>query len=186
MRPERLTTMAQQVLADAQTKALGEGHPEVGGLHVLEALLEDTSGPARGVLEKIGADLGRIASLVAGEFGRLPTVEGSTGASGREIMEILAKADKQSREMGDAYVSTEHLLIALTQVRSAAKTLLEVTAVDRAKLIKAIEQIRAASGVDSIQDQGAESTYEALKKYAIDLTQKAQEGKIDPVIGRDE
>ncbi len=186
MRPDRLTTMAQQVLADAQTRAVGESHPEVSGLHILQAMLEDTSGPALAVLSKFGADTARLKSLAKAELDRLPKVEGSPGASGREVIEVLAKADKEARDLGDAYVSTEHLLVALTQVKSAAKTLLDVLSVDRAKLLKAIAEIRKSSGVESIQDPGGESAFEALKKYAIDLTSKAQDGKIDPVIGRDE
>ncbi len=186
MRPDRLTTMAQQVLADAQTRAVGEGHPEVSGLHILQAMLEDATGPALAVLSKFGADAARMKNLAKAELDRLPKVESSAGASGREVIEILAKADKEARDLGDAYVSTEHLLVALTQVKSAAKTLLEVLSVDRAKLLKAIAEIRKSSGVESIQDPGGESAFEALKKYAIDLTSKAQDGKIDPVIGRDE
>lgn len=188
MRPDRLTTMAQQVLADAQTKAMGEGHPEVGGLHVLEALLADRTGPAKSVLARLGADVARIESQTRSEIARLPKVQGSSGSggTGREIAEIMAKADKEARDLGDAFVSTEHLLLGLTQARSPAQTLLDVNAVDRKRLIEAIRQVRASSGVSSIQDQGGESSFEALKKYAIDLTQKAQEGKIDPVIGRDE
>ena len=186
MRPDRLTTMAQQVLADAQTRAMGDGHPEVSGLHILRSMLDATSGPAVGVLNKFGADVARLTALTASEIAKLPTVEGNAGASGREVMEILAKADKEARDLGDAYVSTEHVLLALTQVKSGAKSMLEVLGVDRGKLIKAITEVRKVSGVESIQDAGGESAFEALKKYAIDLTAKAQEGKIDPVIGRDE
>ncbi|MEO0482785.1 MAG: AAA family ATPase [Planctomycetota bacterium] len=186
MRPDRFTTLAQQSLADAQSLASRHRHPELVGLHLLSALLEDRSGPVASVLPRVGADVDRIAKVVASELEKLPTVDGGQPAGGRELNEIMTKADAAARKMQDAYVSSEHLLIALAEARGGAHDVLDVLAVTPKALRDAIAQLRQASGVESIQDADAEASYEALKKYAIDLTEKAQQGKLDPVIGRDD
>jgi ATP-dependent Clp protease ATP-binding subunit ClpB len=187
MRPDRLTTMAQQIVADAQSDAGSRSNAEVTGLHILSAILTDRNGPGWSLLAKTGSDVNRIATLCMSEVGRLPTVStGSGGATGRALMEVLNRADSEARRLNDAYISTEHLLLALTEVAGPARELLRVNAVDRKHVEQAIKAIRAASGVQNVTDPGAESQYEALKKYAIDLTEKASKGKLDPVIGRDE
>ena len=186
MQPDKLTTIAQQVLASAQTDAVGRDNPEVGGLHVLAAIVEEKSGPARSILERAGGDPQRVAQITKGELDRLPKVSGGGGSGGREIIEILAKADVQAKALGDSYVSSEHLLLALCEVRTGAKDVLDTLGIEQKHLKDAIDQIRESSGVQNINDPNAESSYEALNKYAIDLTEKAQQGKLDPVIGRDE
>ncbi len=186
MRPERLTTMAQQVLADAQSDAAARANAEIGGLHILRALLSDASGPGRGILTKCGADAGRIASITESELKRQPTTSSGAGTPGRQVLDILTRAEAESKKLGDAYVSSEHLLLALTETAGPAKEVLSLNAVDRKHVEAAIKEIRAASGVSNVTDQNAESTFEALKKYGIDLTERAQAGKLDPVIGRDE
>ncbi len=188
MRTDRLTTLAQQALAEAQGEAVTRQNPEVGGLHVLHALLADQGGVVTSVLGRIGADAGRVRSMVASELDKLPTTSAGAGSGGRSIVELLTKAEQEATALGDAYVSSEHLLVALTQVGGSgnAAELLSLCAVDRKHVLDAIGQLREASGVSSISDADAESTYEALKKYSIDLTEKAQQGKLDPVIGRDE
>ncbi|MCW5767428.1 MAG: AAA family ATPase [Phycisphaeraceae bacterium] len=186
MRTDRLTTAAQQALSDAQSGAMGRSHAEVNGLHVLAALVEDKSGPARSILEKAGVRADRVAQVVEAELSRQPTVSSNAGAAGRAIMEILARSEQESKRFGDAYVSVEHLLIALATVGGPAKELLGVVGVKAASIEQAIRQIREQSGVQNVNDPGAEGSFEALKKYAIDLTEKAQQGKLDPVIGRDE
>ena len=123
---DRMTTLAQQALGAAQQSAMGAGHPEVSGLHVLSALLEDPKGPGAAIVGRVGADAGKVRGLVEGELGRLPTASSGAGSSGREIMEILAKADASAKGMGDSFVSCEHLLIALTRVGGAAKEVLRV------------------------------------------------------------
>ncbi|MBK7403323.1 MAG: AAA family ATPase [Phycisphaerales bacterium] len=186
MQPDRLTTTAQQVLADAQRSAMGKQHPEVGGLHVLGALVEDKAGAVSSILAKAGAEPSRLSSVIAGELGRIPTTTSGAGSTGREIMEILAKAEQESKALKDSYISSEHLLLALAAVKGKAKDLLDTLGVQRKHLESAIRELRKASGVETITDQNAEGNYEALKKYSIDLTEKAQQGKLDPVIGRDE
>ncbi len=186
MRQDRLTTLAQQVVSEAQSDAAARSNPEVTGLHVLAALLSDKSGPGWSVLGKLGADASRIATITDGELSRLPKVNSGAGTPGRALMEILNRADGEARRLGDQYISSEHLLLALTEVSGPAKEVLSVNAVDKKHVERAIKEIRAASGVQNVDSPGGEQNLEALKKYAIDLTEKAAQGKLDPVIGRDE
>ncbi len=183
---DKLTSAAQQALAGAQRLALSKHHAEVGGLHLLDALLEDKSGAVRSILTRAGADANRVAQIVTSELDRLPTTSSGAGSTGREIMELLGKAEEQSKTFGDAYISSEHLLLALDSVQGKAKELLETLGISHKHLLEAIRAIRQESGVETINDPNAESNFEALKKYSIDLTEKAQQGKLDPVIGRDE
>jgi ATP-dependent Clp protease ATP-binding subunit ClpB len=186
MRQDRLTTLAQQVIAEAQSDAAARGNPEITGLHVLAALLADQSGPGWSVLGKAGADAGRIASIAGTELDRLPKASSGAGTAGRALMDILNRADGDARRLGDAYISSEHLLLALTEVSGGAREVLSLNAVDKKHLEKAIKEIRAASGVQNVDSPEGEQNLEAMKKYAIDLTEKAAQGKLDPVIGRDE
>lgn len=186
MRMDKLTTLAQQALAQAQQSALGNSNPEVGSLHVLDALIEDSNGPVMAILKKIGVNTAQIAQITTSEVGRLPTTSSGAGSSGREIMEILGKADKAAEEMSDQFISCEHLLLALTQISSGASEVLKVNGVEPKAVRAAIAEIRKASGVEHINDPSAEGSFESLKKYGIDLTERARSGKLDPVIGRDE
>ena len=186
MKMDRFTTAAQEVLAGAQTAASGASHPEVGGLHLLAAMLEDPKGPATSVLNRIGAPVDRLRSIVAGELKRLPTTSSGAGQAGRAMVDILGKAEAEAKSMNDQYVSTEHLLAALTQVAGPAKDALKLSGVGTDEVRGAVKEIRAASGVTNLTDPGAEGNFEALKKYGIDLNERARSGKLDPVIGRDE
>ncbi len=186
MSMDKLTTLAQEALAKAQQVSMGASNPEVGGLHVLDALMEDANGPAAAILNKIGAPVAQMAQIVKSELGRLPKTSSGAGSSGREIMEILGKADAAASAMDDQFISCEHLLIALTEIGGSAGEVLKVHNVDTKAVKSAIEEIRKASGVTNITDPNAEGSFESLKKYGIDLTDRAREGKIDPVIGRDE
>lgn len=186
MRMDRFTTAAQEALAGAQTAAAGASHPEVGGLHLLSAMLEDRNGPTAAVLKKVGAPLDRLGGIVQSELKRLPTASSGGGQAGRAMLDILGKADAEAKSMGDEYVSTEHLLAALTLVEGPAREALKISGVKTDDVRKAVKEIRTTSGVTSINDPGAEGSFEALKKYAIDLTERARSGKLDPVIGRDE
>ncbi|GIW74669.1 MAG: hypothetical protein KatS3mg103_1191 [Phycisphaerales bacterium] len=185
MKPDRLTHAAQQVLASAQSSAMSAGHPEVGSLHVLAAMLEDEAGAVSSVLERAGVQPQRLGQVVQAELKSLPTTTSGPGQSGREMMSLLQKADAKAKAMGDAYVATEHLLMACAQ-EGAARRVCEAVGLTPKAIEQAVEQVRKASGVEHVTDPNAETNYEALKKYAVDLTEKAQQGKIDPVIGRDE
>ncbi|MBY0307231.1 MAG: AAA family ATPase, partial [Phycisphaerales bacterium] len=188
MRMDRLTTLAQQALADAQSDALSRGHAEVGTLHLLRALLSDKNSVAWSILARAGAEPQRAATITDGELARLPKVSSNAGQAGRALMEVLAAADNWARKMSDQYISSEHLLLALSEGRESggAKQVLGLSGAETKNLERAVKDVRAASGTPNVTDQNAEGNYEALKKYAIDLTEKARAGKIDPVIGRDE
>jgi len=186
MRPDRMTTAAQQALADAQSLASTRSNPEVAALHVLAAMLSDRNGPAWSVLTKVGADPARVAQLAEAELSRLPSTSAGAGSAGRSILELLNKADAEAKRMGDAYVSSEHLLLAMSEVGGPARDVLAAVGVNHKRLEEAVKAIRQASGVEKITDQNAEQNFESLRKYAINLTERAQQGKLDPVIGRDE
>jgi ATP-dependent Clp protease ATP-binding subunit ClpB len=189
MRMDRFTTTAQQALADAQSDAMARGNPEVTGLHVLAALLKEKGGAAWSILDKVAGTAARVAGVVETELKRLPSASGTQAGAGRVLMEVLQKAEAAAKAMGDSFVSSEHLLLGLAEVSgpgSAKDVLSTVGGADRKRIEEAIRKIREASGVQNVNDAGAETQYEALKKYSIDLTEKAQQGKLDPVIGRDE
>ncbi|MEQ8768874.1 MAG: AAA family ATPase [Phycisphaerales bacterium] len=186
MRMDKFTTLAQQALAEAQTDALGRGNPEVTGLHVLAALLGDDGGPAGNILAKAGVDAGKTRAVVGAELDRLPRTSEGAGQGGRGLLELLARADKEAQDLKDAYVSTEHLLLALAEVKGPAKDVLGTLGVTRQAIAESVKQLREKSGVTNVADPSAEANLDALAKYGIDLTERAQQGKLDPVIGRDE
>ncbi|UCD74620.1 MAG: ATP-dependent chaperone ClpB [Phycisphaerales bacterium] len=190
MRMDRFTTLAQQVLATAQMTAVSRQHAELTPLHVLGALLEDADGIARSIIAKAGVNAEQVAQVGEAELNRLPVVSGDGGAAQGQanpsVMQIFAAADKQASALGDSYISSEHLLLALADVKSDAKEVLAIHALDSKRLLEAIKALRKASGVEHIHDAGGETTYEALKKYGIDLIEQAQAGRLDPVIGRDD
>ncbi|MDP7029419.1 MAG: ATP-dependent chaperone ClpB [Phycisphaerales bacterium] len=189
MNIDRFTTMARQAVAAAQSLAMEMHHAEFGGLHLLQALLQDDSATARSLIERTGLQPSRLAEVVTAELNRVPTVstsDPSPPSPTPSLVRIIQDAEQSATEMGDRYVSIEHLLLALASVASPAQEAMQAIALDAAAIKGAIEQLRAASGIDSIDDPEAESGFEALAKYAIDLTSMAQAGKLDPVIGRDE
>ncbi|MGV6815133.1 MAG: AAA family ATPase, partial [Phycisphaerales bacterium] len=150
------------------------------------ALIEDANGPVVAILKKMGVPMGQFGQIVDSELGRLPTTSSGAGSSGREIMEILGKADASAKMMGDSYISCEHLLMALIEAGGTTQEILKVHHVDLKGVKAAIAEIRKASGVTNITDPEGEASFESLKKYGIDLTERARDGKLDPVIGRDE
>jgi len=186
MRLDRFTTLAQTALSDAQSHAVREQHSEIGTLHLLAALLADPKGPAGAILAKAGIDAARVKQTADAALTRLPRAQGTTPNTGRELVEALGAAERAAQKMKDAYASCEHLLMACAETRGGAKDVLALVGADASKLERAVNEIRKSSGVSSIQDPGAESTFEALKKYGIDLTERAASGKLDPVIGRDD
>ncbi|MAE61485.1 MAG: ATP-dependent chaperone ClpB [Planctomycetaceae bacterium] len=184
MTMDRFTTKAQEALAAAQMAAQTQGHSQVGALHLLHALLQDSDSVVHSLLQRIGADPNRIASITESEINRMPTVSGAGNVTmGRDLGEIIGKAQADATNMKDQYVSTEHLLLALSDVKSDAKEVLSVNAVDRKHLLEAIQQLRKGARVT---DPDAEQQYEALERYGRDLVELARQGRIDPVIGRDE
>ncbi len=186
MRLDRLTTLAQEALASVQSLALSMAHAEFTPLHLLAVLVEDSSGISCSILEKAGVRTKQIREITLSELKRLPTVSNAQPSIGARMTELLERAEKEATDLGDSYISTEHLLLALAEVNSDAREVLSVNAANRERLLQAIKELRKASGVTNVNDPGAESNYEALKKYGIDLIEQAQAGKLDPVIGRDE
>ena len=183
-RLDKLTIKAQEAVAGAQSAALERGHPELDPLHLLSSLLAESEGIVQPLLAKIGVNLGQLKTLVETELERLPKVSGG-GQPGvnRALQEVLEDSAKQATQLKDEFVSTEHLLLALTKVDSKAKRLLEAHAVRTADILAAMQSVRGSSRVT---DQSPEGKYQALQRYGIDLVERAQQGKLDPVIGRDQ
>ena len=182
----RFTTAAQQTIVEAQSRAARDRAGEFSSLHLLAALLADRKGAACAILSKAGVDATRIAQVVEAELKRIPTVQGAQPTAGNDVMSVLTAADREAARMKDQYATGEHLLLACAGERCEAAKALAACGVQRAHLERAMADIRKASGVTNVTDQEAEGSFEALKKYAIDLTERAQSGKLDPVIGRDE
>jgi len=181
--PEKLTVKAGEAIRHAQELAESKSHRFLRPLHLLKALLDEQQGIMKPVLQRIGANLGQLNSMVDGELDRLPQTSGDDPVgAGPEAVRVLNAAEKQSHAMGDEFTSTEHLLIALTQVEDQAKRLLKLNAVNEDDILEALKNVR---GEQKVTDQNPEEKYQALEKYGIDLVQAARDGKIDPVIGRD-
>jgi ATP-dependent Clp protease ATP-binding subunit ClpB len=182
---EKLTRKSQEALSEAVKSAAAAGNPNVDGLHLLAALLEQEGGTAAPLLRAVGADPDAMLRSVNQQLARLPQTSGATVSApetSRPLLSALATAGKRAREMQDEYVSTEHLLVGLaTDGGTAAKLLAEAGAGPQ-QLVDAFAQVRGSARVTS---QDPEGTYQALEKYSVDLTRSAREGKLDPVIGRD-
>ncbi len=185
MDASRLTSRSVEAVNAASTLAVNQGNPQVDPLHLAVALLRQERGLTPSLLTKAGADPAAVGHALDQALRTLPTAAGSTvstPAASPSLTRVLAKALDLISEMGDDYVATEHLLLALGVVDSQVRTLLGEHGVDEQALRAAITAVRGNRRVTS---QEAEATYEALEKYAVDLTAQAEEGKLDPVIGRD-
>jgi ATP-dependent Clp protease ATP-binding subunit ClpB len=186
MQMDKFTIKAAEAVQRAQQLAQSAGHPELTPLHVLFALLE-SSGNERGIvvpiLEKAGAAVGQIREITRSELDKLPKAADGELRGSREFVEVMNRAQAEAEQMKDQYVSTEHLLLALATVPSAAQKVLDVSAATRDDLLAALQSVR---GSQSVTSQNPEDTYEALKRYGRDLVELARQGKLDPVIGRDE
>ena len=185
MNLEKFTDRARGFLQAAQTIAQREDHQKLVPEHLLKALLDDDQGMASNLITRAGGNARRVVESVDLALSKLPKV---TGASGQLYMDgqtakVLAEAEKLAEKAGDSFVAVERILTALAMVKSKAKDALDAGAVNAQALNAAINDLRKGRTADSA---GAEDSYEALKKYARDLTEAAREGKIDPIIGRDE
>ena len=182
-RMDKLTLKAQEALQNGQSLASERGNPEMDPLHLLAAVLADGDGIARPVLEKIGANPQQLARLTEGELSRLvKSSGGNVPQPNKTLMQVLEAADKEAAAMKDEFVSVEHLLLALAKVGSSVKNLLQINGVSEKDILGALRTVR---GSQRVTDQSPEEKYQALKKYGIDLVEKATAGKLDPVIGRD-
>jgi ATP-dependent Clp protease ATP-binding subunit ClpB len=182
---EKLTHKSQAALSDAVRQADAAGNPNVDGLHLLAALIGQDGGTAVPLLQAVGADPATVMKATNDQLVRLPRASGDTLSSpevSRPLRTALNTAEKRAKEMGDEYVSTEHLLVGLAADGGQAATVLRDAGATPEALLAAFEKVRGSARVTS---QDPESTYQALEKYGIDLTRSAREGKLDPVIGRD-
>ncbi|MCB9449859.1 MAG: ATP-dependent chaperone ClpB [Anaerolineaceae bacterium] len=181
---KRLTNKAQEALLGSQSLAMEFGHPAIEPLHVLVALMQRADGVAPEVVAKIGGRPQALLAELEQTLASRSRVSGSNAEIGinRQTQEVLTRAEKQARKMGDEYVSTEHLLLALTEDPSVQDTL-NRHGVTHDAILKALVAIR---GGQRITSQDPESTYKSLEKYGRDLTALARQGKLDPVIGRDD
>ena len=185
MNLEKFTERARGFLQAAQTIASREGHQQLAPEHLLKAIMDDEQGMAANLIDRAGGASARVRDAVDAAVARLPKVSGDAGQvyMARETATVLDEAEKVAKKAGDSFVPVERVLMALTMVKSKAKDALEAGAVNAQALNAAINDIRKGRTADSAS---AEDTFEALKKYAQDLTERAREGKIDPIIGRDE
>ncbi len=186
MDASKFTTKTQDALSAAIRQAGTAGNPDVRPVHILLALLEQPEGIARPLLEAVGADLAQITATARRQATALPSAQGSTVAApqlGRDTMAVLTEAGKRADDLDDAYVSTEHLLVGLAAEGGPVADLLAQQGATPKALLAAFKEVRGSSRVTS---QDPEGTYKALEKYGTDLTQAARDGKLDPVIGRDQ
>jgi ATP-dependent Clp protease ATP-binding subunit ClpB len=185
VRFDKLTTKFQQALADAQSLALGNDAGFIEPQHLLAALLAQEDGGTASLLARAGVAVPKLQAALKQAIGRLPKVEGTAGEIGvsRDLNNLLNLTDKEAGKRGDQFIASELFLLALADDKGATGRLLKDHGLTRKALEAAIEVVRGGAGVDS---QEAEGQREALKKYTIDLTERAREGKLDPVIGRDD
>lgn len=181
----KLTTMSQQALGDAVQSASAAGNPQLEPVHLLQALLQQSGGVAVGLLDAVGANTQQIGQRARAALVALPQASGSAVAQpapSRATSAVLENAAKEAEALGDEYVSTEHLLVALAAGQSAAARALTEAGATADALRAALPAVRGSSRVTSPNPEG---TYKALEQYGSDLTQRARDGQLDPVIGRD-
>ncbi len=185
MRLDKLTTQFQQALSDAQSQALNNDHQYIDPLHLLAAVIGQPEGSGRALLERSGVRVPSLKTAVDAAIKRIPQVSGTGGdlQVGRETVALLNLAEKEANRRGDQYIATEMFLLALTEDKGEAGRLARDAGLDRKSLESAVDAVRGGQSVGSAE---AEGQREALKKYTIDLTERARAGKLDPVIGRDD
>ena len=183
MRIDKLTTKFQEALADAQSLALGKDHAYIDPAHVLMAMLQQQDGP-KALLQRAGVNLGAMSSAVNAAVGRLPQVTGQDQVQvGPELVKLLQAAEKESIKRGDSFIASELFLLALTDSKTEFARAVKDTGLSRKSLETAVDAVRGGQNVNSADSEGQR---ESLKKYCLDLTERARMGKLDPVIGRDD
>jgi len=186
MRMDKLTTRMQTALGSAQSLALGHDHQFVEPLHVLIALLDQPGGGVRPLLAQSGVDVNALRGQLGEMLARLPTVTGGDAGDvqvGNALARTLNVTDKLAQKRGDEYISSELFLLASLEAGGAVTDALTTHGASREAIEAAIDQVR---GGESVSDPNAEENRQALEKYSIDLTERAEQGKLDPVIGRDD
>jgi ATP-dependent Clp protease ATP-binding subunit ClpB len=185
MRFDKLTTKLQEALGEAQSTALGRDHQYIEPAHLLLALLGQEDGGIAGLVSKAGGNASLLKKSVLNSIERLPKVQGTPGEVmvGRDLTQLLNVADKEAQKRGDQYIASELFLLAAVADKGSIGEALKSSGVTKKSLEKAIEEVR---GGESVSGQADEAQRGALAKYTLDLTERARQGKLDPVIGRDE
>ena len=185
MRMDKLTSKFQMALGDAQSLAVGQDHQFIEPAHLMVALLDQQGGTIRGLLTKAGANVNLLRSQLGEAIDRLPRVEGAGGDVhiSNDLAKLLNITDKLAQQRNDQYISSELFALAALDDSSPLKGIFDQAGVVRGAVEKAIDELR---GGQQVNDPNAEDTREALEKYTIDLTERAEQGKLDPIIGRDD
>lgn len=181
---DKLTIKAQEAVQRAHELAAEAGNPQLEPIHLLAALLEEQDGVVHPLLDRLGANQSQLHQIVTAELKHLPKATGGSPPHiGNETNRVLEAAQSQAQSMQDEYISTEHLLLALAREQSKAQDVLKLNAIDDGDILKALREVRGSARVT---DQNPEAKFQALEKYGIDLVARAEQGKLDPVIGRDQ
>jgi len=181
---DKLTLKAQEAVVRAQELATDRGNAQIDPLHLLAALLTENDGIIGPIIERIGVNRQQLDSIIQAELKHFAQVSGGAPPQGsRELNQVLEAAQREADAMKDEFVSTEHLLLALAKVDSKAKNILKLNAVTEKDLLKVLQAVRGSARVT---DQTPEDKFQALQRYGIDLVDRARQGKLDPVIGRDQ
>jgi len=184
MRFDKLTTKFQQALADAQSLAARNDHPYIEPLHVLSALIGDPDSGASSLLARAGVAVNRLPSAIESALKALPQVQGESNVQvGRDLQNVLTRTDKEAARRGDTYIASELFLLALADDKGVAGRILRDAGLQKKALEAAVDAVR---GGEAVQGAEGESNRQALAKYTMDLTDRARQGKLDPVIGRDD
>jgi ATP-dependent Clp protease ATP-binding subunit ClpB len=183
MRFDKFTVKAQEAVVRAQELAQRRNNAEILPLHILASLLDESEGVVHPLLQKLGANVAGIQQRVSAGLDRLPSATGTQLGMSRTATDVFSDAQKEADRLKDEYVSTEHLMLALAQVRSEARDLLSSAGVTHDAILAALKDVR---GGQRVSDQNPEDKYQALQRYGRDLVEMARQGKLDPVIGRDE
>jgi ATP-dependent Clp protease ATP-binding subunit ClpB len=185
MRMDKFTTKFQQALADAQSLAVGRDNQYIDPVHLLVALLDQQGGSVRHLLDKAGVNVNLLRSQLGEALDRLPKVEGTAGEVliSNELGRLLNVTDKLAQKRGDQFISSELFVLAALEDKGQVGTLLRNAGAVKGAVEKAIDDLR---GGEKVTDANAEESRQALEKYTIDLTERAEQGKLDPVIGRDD
>ncbi|MDH5500219.1 MAG: ATP-dependent chaperone ClpB, partial [Gammaproteobacteria bacterium] len=185
MRMDKLTSKFQMALAEAQSLAVGQDHQFIEPVHLLVALLDQQGGSVRGLLTKSGVNVNLLRSQLGVALDRLPKVEGTGGEVhiGNELGKLLNLTDKLAQKRNDQYISSELFVLAALDDKSPLASVLKQAGAVRGAIEKAVDELR---GGQQVNDPNAEDTRQALEKYTIDLTERAEQGKLDPIVGRDD
>ena len=183
MNPNQLTIKTQETINRAQSLVMATGQQSIEVSHLLLAILKEDKELLKYIAGKLGINLAHLEQVLESEINRYSTVEGAKVYASQELSAVLGKAEKVMRDMGDEFISNEHLLVSILDTKSSASNILKDSGFKKNELTKAINELRGGKKVDS---QTAENQFNSLKKFALDLNQMAQDGKLDPVIGRDD